>query len=243
MAGQHYKANTQEDTSKRQERAQRILDAAAELLQRWGYRKTTIDDIARQAGVAKGTIYLHWKTRETLFYTLLLRESLSVADEMLRNITDDPEGMTLHGLMKHSFLATMHNPLIRGIFMQDTEMLGELLRPEMRQVTIQQKIASSQMYMTLLRSKGMVREDLSDQKILSALTSITIGFMLSEPLMPDEYKLSWEETADILAETIRRTFEPETPVSPEALREVTEQFQHMYQTLLDTANAQIQEAL
>ena len=45
-----------EEKSKRQDRARRILDAAAELIQRWGYNKTTIDDIARQAGGAKGTI-------------------------------------------------------------------------------------------------------------------------------------------------------------------------------------------
>ncbi len=62
-----------EDRSRRQGRADRILDAAAELILRWGYRKTTIDDIARQAGVAKGTIYLHWKTREDLFMALLTR--------------------------------------------------------------------------------------------------------------------------------------------------------------------------
>ncbi|OLD80902.1 MAG: hypothetical protein AUG54_04740 [Ktedonobacter sp. 13_1_20CM_4_53_7] len=53
-----------EERSKREQRANRILDAAAELMLRWGYNKTTIDDIARYAGVAKGTIYLHWKNHE-----------------------------------------------------------------------------------------------------------------------------------------------------------------------------------
>ncbi|HEV2580965.1 MAG TPA: helix-turn-helix domain-containing protein [Ktedonobacteraceae bacterium] len=40
-------------------RAERLLDVAAALLVRWGYRKTTLDDVAREAGVGKGTIYLH----------------------------------------------------------------------------------------------------------------------------------------------------------------------------------------
>ncbi|WP_163569887.1 helix-turn-helix domain-containing protein [Fodinicola feengrottensis] len=57
-------------------RAERVLDAAAELIVRWGYDKTTIEDIARaRRGRAKGTIYLHWKTREDLFIALLRRES------------------------------------------------------------------------------------------------------------------------------------------------------------------------
>lgn len=40
--------------SKRDVRADRILDAAATLLQQWVYNKTTVDHIARHAGVAKG---------------------------------------------------------------------------------------------------------------------------------------------------------------------------------------------
>ncbi|GAC1395003.1 MAG: hypothetical protein NVSMB65_13760 [Chloroflexota bacterium] len=47
------------ETDERQRREERILDAAATLLVRWGYRKTTLDDVAREAGVGKGTIYLH----------------------------------------------------------------------------------------------------------------------------------------------------------------------------------------
>lgn len=51
----------------RQLRAERILDTTAELLCQHGYKRVTIDDVARRAGVGKGTVYLHWKTREALF--------------------------------------------------------------------------------------------------------------------------------------------------------------------------------
>src|SRR5436305_2585490 len=97
----------QEDRSRRQERADRILDAAAELIERWGYNKTTIDDIARQAGVAKGTIYLHWKTRDDLFWALLTREDVRLAADIRQRIASDPAGMTLHSLIKHIILVTL----------------------------------------------------------------------------------------------------------------------------------------
>src|SRR5215469_10283501 len=45
------------------DRGDRILDALATLIARWGYGKTTVDDIAREAGVAKGTVYLHWPSK------------------------------------------------------------------------------------------------------------------------------------------------------------------------------------
>ncbi|HRC77763.1 MAG TPA: helix-turn-helix domain-containing protein, partial [Kouleothrix sp.] len=78
--------------ARRHERAQRILDAAAALILRWGYNKTTIDDIARQAGVAKGTIYLHWNTREELFGALMLREKAALAADLRARTAADPAG-------------------------------------------------------------------------------------------------------------------------------------------------------
>ena len=45
---------------KPEERAGRILDAAAELLLRWGYKRVSIEEIARHAGIGKGTVYLHF---------------------------------------------------------------------------------------------------------------------------------------------------------------------------------------
>src|SRR6266700_6032000 len=83
------------EVSRRRERAQRILDAAATLLLRWGFQKTTIDDIARLAGVAKGTIYLHWKTREELFVALIKREKLGMAEDLKQRIGTDPAATTL----------------------------------------------------------------------------------------------------------------------------------------------------
>jgi AcrR family transcriptional regulator len=41
-----------------------ILDATERLLARYGYRKMTVEDIAREVGVGKGTIYLHFNSKE-----------------------------------------------------------------------------------------------------------------------------------------------------------------------------------
>src|SRR5687768_2524865 len=45
-------------------RKELILDAADQLLARYGYRKMTIDDLAREAGIGKGTVYLHFRSKE-----------------------------------------------------------------------------------------------------------------------------------------------------------------------------------
>jgi AcrR family transcriptional regulator len=41
-----------------------ILDAAERLLARFGFKKMTMDDLAREAGIGKGTTYLHFPSKE-----------------------------------------------------------------------------------------------------------------------------------------------------------------------------------
>src|SRR6516165_9782731 len=41
-----------------------LLDAMERSLARYGYKKTTMDDLAREAGIGKGTIYLHFPSKE-----------------------------------------------------------------------------------------------------------------------------------------------------------------------------------
>ena len=48
----------------REEVREAILDATAQLLARYGYRKMTMDDIAQEVGIGKGTIYLHFASKE-----------------------------------------------------------------------------------------------------------------------------------------------------------------------------------
>jgi AcrR family transcriptional regulator len=52
--------------AKREDIRDLILDAVDVLLARYGFRKMTMDDVARQVGIGKGTIYLHFPGKEEL---------------------------------------------------------------------------------------------------------------------------------------------------------------------------------
>jgi AcrR family transcriptional regulator len=52
----------------------RILETAAELFAKDGYRKTNIDDIARASGIAKGTVYLYFKNKGAIAYSAIALE-------------------------------------------------------------------------------------------------------------------------------------------------------------------------
>jgi len=65
---------------------ERVLDTAAELLVRWGYQRVTIDEVARHAGIGKGTVYLHFRTKDALFLTVLLRAHRQIVSAMADRI-------------------------------------------------------------------------------------------------------------------------------------------------------------
>ena len=60
---------TQEERSERSRAS--ILDAALELFSRQGYRATSIRDIAGGSGASTGSVYHHFRDKETIFATLL----------------------------------------------------------------------------------------------------------------------------------------------------------------------------
>ncbi len=64
---------------------ERILDAADRLLARYGFRKMTVDDIAREAGIGKGTVYLSFPSKEEIALSCIDR-MVSALLERLREL-------------------------------------------------------------------------------------------------------------------------------------------------------------
>lgn len=231
-------ANTrQQEGSRREARAQRILDAAAALILRWGYAKTTLDDVARQAGVAKGTLYLHWNTREELFVALMKREKAVLAEDLKQRIAADPEGATLRGLLKHSALALMERPLLKAVLLRDMDVLGKLAHSEHSSAAYTERLTGFKTYLELLREHNLVRTDLSLRAQVYLLGALFAGFFLVAPLMPDEFMISDEELAELLAETVRCTLEPARAAPADALQTAS----HTFMQYLNRTTAIVEE--
>lgn len=54
------------DSSDQKPVREAILDATERLIARFGYRKMTIDDLAQEVGIGKGSIYLHFASKEEI---------------------------------------------------------------------------------------------------------------------------------------------------------------------------------
>lgn len=230
-------STNQREDPRREERADRILDAAAALILRWGYNKTTIDDISRQAGVAKGTIYLHWKAREELFAALMRRENAEWTEDLRQRIAGDPAGSTLRGVFKHSALALMKRPLLKALILRDVEVIGKLAHGDQGSAVAAEKLAGFSAYLEFLREQGLVRSDLSLRAQNYVLTAVFLGFFLVAPLMPQELNLSDEEMADLIGETVHRSLESGRAATTDELQAVAGAFGQY----LDHRSAALQE--
>lgn len=61
---------------------ERILSEAERLFWRYGVRSVTMDDIARQLGISKKTIYQHFSDKEEILYQVLQEKMNEDAEEM-----------------------------------------------------------------------------------------------------------------------------------------------------------------
>ncbi|WP_437826095.1 TetR/AcrR family transcriptional regulator [Sorangium sp. So ce1153] len=209
---------TDGEISKQRQRAERILDAAAELVLRWGYKRVTIDEVAKRAGIGKGTIYLHWKTREALFLAVLARDSVKMFDRFIEAMREDPAELLLHRVLRRTLLVQKDLPLLQAMLTRDTEVLGSLVADSTARPLQGQKLASFREYIALLRSHGLLRTDMAADDQLYAINTLMFGFHLLDPLLVAEERRSLDARVEILAAMARSAFEPAETPDPGALR-------------------------
>lgn len=219
-----------EEIGQRRERAQRILDVATDLLLRWGYKRVTIDEIAKHAGVGKGTVYLHWKTRDRLFETLMLRETVGILRDVLKRMQADPAEILLHRLTCAYLLVLEDYPLIKALLTRDIELLGKLAQidPVQARETMMMKE-----YFSLLHQHGLIRAGGDPVEQLYAFNATMLGFFLTDSLLPAEEQLPLPAKARALARTIHLAFEPETDPTPEVLQQTAPAVIQLFEQLCE----------
>ncbi|MGH8964366.1 MAG: TetR family transcriptional regulator, partial [Actinomycetes bacterium] len=199
------------------ERAGRILDAAARLLLRYGHDRTTISDVAREAGVAKGSVYAHWRSREVLFLALLRREQAALLTLVRDRLRTAGRPADLELLIAESVRAYQENPLVTAVLTRNAEILGGLARAAAEEGTRQSSIVE---LLVALRAGGWIRTDRTLAEQVTVLTSVYLGYFLTTPLLPPDLQAAEEAVPDLVAETIRRALDRPEPLTPDEVAAV-----------------------
>ena len=63
-----------------------ILDIAKKMFGRYGFRKTSVDEVARMARVAKGTIYNYFGSKDQVYLEVLSREANEIMEKVSSSV-------------------------------------------------------------------------------------------------------------------------------------------------------------
>ncbi|MBU0675547.1 MAG: TetR/AcrR family transcriptional regulator [Proteobacteria bacterium] len=97
------------ETKKLQTR-QAIIDAAVKLFPRYGFELTSVDQLAREAGIGKGTIYGYFKTKDEIFFAFCEDEIDYVFKALAKsNNRQEPLLEQLHTLFMGQFRYVTRN--------------------------------------------------------------------------------------------------------------------------------------
>jgi AcrR family transcriptional regulator len=157
------------------EKKESIVAAATRLFARFGFKKTSVDQIAKDAGVAKGTVYLAADTKEDLFYQAIHREVRDYTAEIAKLI--DPRKPADQLLLETTLagLAYVDNrPLVRDLVFGN----HQLILPEWADRLEELRALGRTNLLEILRlgvRQGVFRADLDVDGVAEILEDVAIA--------------------------------------------------------------------
>ena len=155
----------------------RILDAALALFLDFGVKRTTMDDVARRAGMGRATVYRCYPDKNTLTQAVILRECMRSNREIEKRLKriGDAEKRFVEGFVMVVQTARQH-PLVQRLF--DTE--SEWLLPYLTvhgSATLDWGRAYVGTHLRALQKEGMlsgVKVDAAAELLLRLLQSLVL---------------------------------------------------------------------
>jgi AcrR family transcriptional regulator len=198
------------------DRRQRLLQSAAALFSRWGFAKTSVDDIARETGISKGAVYLEFPNKDALFKAVLYWEFARYMRDWLRRFEEDHGDWSLARMIQHSFAAIDSNPFVKALVKRDQQLFGSFLRrnKELARLAIS---ARAELF-SELQKVGTVRDDISPQ-VLAYVVSLTgYGLIAGGEVVPDDSQVPFEEALQAWGMLLERGMSPPRARSGKAAR-------------------------
>lgn len=196
----------------------RLLEAAAALFARWGYDKTSVDDIARECGISKGAVYLEFPGKEELFRGVLYHEFARYTQDWLARFEADPGEWSIARIVQHSLAAIQANALVRALMTRDRRVFGSFLRQDSE--LFSNVIALRTEIFEELQRLGALRDDISPPVLAYLVSSIGYGLVTSDEVVPEERKVPFDDALSALGLLLDRGLAPEKIKNRKEAREL-----------------------
>jgi AcrR family transcriptional regulator len=177
-------------------RQDEILARAAELFAARGYRATSLAELAEAAGIAKPTIFHHFRSKQDILYELYAR-AMDLALTRMQAVAragDDP-AVTLHGMVReHALLILDNRDVFKILFDEESELSETQLAAIKERQRHYIKLVAREL--ERLRAQGRLRTSAPQIAVQGVIGMASWVYRWYEP----ERTRSPEEIADILAD-------------------------------------------
>ncbi|MCK9400251.1 MAG: TetR/AcrR family transcriptional regulator [Bacteroidales bacterium] len=184
---------------------EKILSVAARIFGKYGFQKTTVDEIARTAHKAKGSVYYYFKSKEELFLAVVTQEINVLKSGLTRVIVDsqDATGMIRNYLMNRMILmkdATNYHESLKADFVDDFGFLTDC-RADFTRFEIE--LMKAVLDRGLRENKFQIKDtQATAQVIILAMKAIEIPFYHQHKIA--EYEQTIVELLDILIKGLEK---------------------------------------
>lgn len=172
-----------------------ILDAAERVFHQRGVSRTSLQEIAKDAGLTRGAIYWHFENKGELFHAMMERVTLPMMARMTAMGPTDEE-QPLEKIRRNTASALQqiaHDAQVRRVFeiaTQKVEYVDELLSMRERHLAGRNEcIDDMHRLMALARDKGQVRTDMDLRSATLGLFALVGGLKYNWLLSPDAFDL------------------------------------------------------
>lgn len=158
--------------SSEETRRDQILSAAGRVFGQYGFRKTSVGDIIREAGVSRATVYKYFSTKEEMFRAVIQREIRA----MLEAVRVAVEGeSTTRGRLRTAIVTHMEEIRRRAnVYRLSAQSLSEVI-PRTHEEAGQLAEEAVKLYKWIL-SEGVKAGEIEDDDIETTAWTIVLAF-------------------------------------------------------------------
>ena len=172
-----------------------ILDAAERVFHQRGVSRTSLQEIAKEAGLTRGAIYWHFENKGELFHAMMERVTLPMMARMTE-ITPEDEARPLDKIRRNTAAALReiaHNPLVRRVFeiaMQKVEYVDEMQEMQQRKISGRNECMDDMQHLLQIAQQlGHIKADAHLRNTPIGLFALVGGIKYNWLLDPEAFDL------------------------------------------------------
>ena len=184
-----------------QERKERVISAAWEVFARFGYQKTSMQDIATIAGVSKSVVFKYFQSKENLYRSVFRLASDAIAEADAKADADETEPNDVFTALRRRVGARMEL-FARSPYVYSFSYAAVYNKDPLARELVQEELARRGVTEASAKQYTGIRYDVSPLKAKQMIFWVSQGFLeeqLSRGLAePDDLQKEYQEWIDTL---------------------------------------------